>query len=99
MKRNGMLSNRLRTVIEEIIHEDQRGCIPGRNSSECIRMLEDLIENETDDNSCITRPRKTLNRVGFSRLIKTVEAFSFGKKSLLHGSKFYISMPTSNLKT
>ena len=36
-----------------MIHEDQRWCIPGRNSSGCIRMLEDLIENETDDNSCM----------------------------------------------
>ena len=63
-----MLSDRLRTVVDEIIHEDQRGCIPGRNSSDCIGILKDVIENETDDNSCmlLLDQEKSFDRVEFS---------------------------------
>ena len=77
-----ILSNRLRSVINEIIHEDQRGCIPGRNSSDCVRMLEDLIENEVDENSCVLLldQEKAFDRVEFTWLFETLEAFGFGKK-------------------
>ena len=77
-----ILSNRLRSVIDEIIHEDQRGCILGRNSSDCVRMLEDLIENEADENTCmlLLDQEKAFYRVEFTWLFKTREAFGFGKK-------------------
>ena len=47
-----VLAERLKSVLPDIIHYDQRGCIPGRYIGENIRLIDDLlfeIENECND--------------------------------------------------
>ena len=38
--------------MHEIINENQRGCIKRRHGYECLHILEDVIENGINENSC-----------------------------------------------
>ena len=72
---------RLQKVMHEIIHEDQRGCIKGRHSHECLRILEDVIENGIDENSCflLIDQEKAFDRVETKWLFNVLEGFGFGQ--------------------
>ena len=76
------LAERLRNVLPEIIHFDQRGCVPGRFIGENIRLLDDLlfeIENQ-DDNPVILMldQEKAFDRVEWDWLFSTLERYNFG---------------------
>ena len=43
------LSERIKHVLPEIIHTDQRGCIKGRFIGENIRLIEDIVQEKDDD--------------------------------------------------
>ena len=76
-----VLAMRLKKVMHEIIHEDQRGCIKGRHGHECLRILEDVIENGIDENSCflLIDQEKAFDRVETKWLFNVLEGFGFGQ--------------------
>ena len=78
------LAERLKTVLPEIIHVDQRGCVPGRYIGENIRLIDDLlfeIENQDDDNPVILMldQEKAFDRVEWDWLFETLEGYNFGE--------------------
>ena len=78
------LAERLKTVLPEIIHNDQRGCIPGRYIGENIRLIDDLlfeIENQDEHNPVILMldQEKAFDRVEWDWLYATLEKFNFGE--------------------
>ena len=74
------LAMRLRNVMHEIINEDQGGCIKGRHGYECLRILEDVMENGINENSCflLIDQDKSFERVETKWLFKVLECFGFG---------------------
>ena len=76
-----VLSFRLKNVIHELISEDQRGCIKGRHSQDCIRILEDVIENGMEDDACILLldQEKAFDRVDIDWMFKVLEEMGFGR--------------------
>ena len=76
-----ILSNRLRKVMHELINEDQRGCIKGRHSHDCIRILIDVIENGMDDDSCILLldQEKAFDRVDIDWMFLVLKKMGFGE--------------------
>ena len=74
----------MKTVLPEIVHTDQRGCIPGRYIGENIRLIDDLlfeIENQNEHNPVIIMldQEKAFDRVEWDWLFATLDKFNFGK--------------------
>ena len=76
-----VFSNRLKEVIHELINEDQRGCIRGRHSHDCIRILIDVIEDGIDQDSCILLldQEKAFDRVDTEWMFLVLERMGFGE--------------------
>ena len=77
-----VLAERLKTVLPEIIHYDQRGCVPGRYIGENIRLIDDLlfeIENENENPVILMLDQeKAFDRVEWSWLFDTLKKYNFG---------------------
>ena len=75
------LAERIKTVLPEIIHTDQRGCIKGRYIGENIRLLEDIINSKSDDSMILLLDQeKAFDRVEWSWLFKVLKKFNFGDR-------------------
>ena len=79
-----VLAHRLKKVVHEMIHEDQRGCIKGRHGFDCLRILEDVIENGVDEDSCILLldQEKAFDRVDKNWMFSVLKQFGFGENFL-----------------
>ena len=79
-----ILAERLKTVLPNIIHPDQKGFVAGRNILEENRMLQDIIdlsERQNINYSIIFLDyQKTFDRVEWLWTYKCLEAFNFGSK-------------------
>ena len=77
-----VLAERLKSVLPEIIHYDQRGCVPGRYIGENIRLIDDLlfeIENENENPVILMLDQeKAFDRVEWSWLFATLKSYNFG---------------------
>ncbi len=75
-----VLAERLKKVLNEIIHTDQQGCIPGRYVGKNIRLVQDIIENHDDDEVVLLLDQqKAFDRVEWEWLFKVLDKFGFGK--------------------
>ena len=79
-----VLAERLKLVLHEIIHPDQRGCVPGRFIGENIRHIDDIlfeIENGHKDPIILMLDQeKAFDRVEWNWLFSTLEKFNFGDR-------------------
>ena len=96
-----VLANRLKTVLNEIIHQDQKGCIAGRFIGENIRIINDIlyeIENSNEDDFIIQLDQeKAYDRVEWEWLFKVLEHFNFGEKFIGYLKTLYKNARSSVL--
>ena len=78
---SNVFANRVKRVLPEIIHTDQKGCIQGRFIGQNIRLVEDII-NEMDEDKIILMldQEKAFDRIEWDLLLKVLNAFYFGDK-------------------
>ena len=79
-----VLSNRLKTVLPDVINEDQKGFMQGRHIEENVRLVEDVIDYCEDKNVpgaiiCVDQS-KAFDRVEWEWLDRTLEVIGFGPK-------------------
>ena len=79
-----ILAERLKIVLPNIIHPDQKGFVAGRNILEANRMLQDIIDlSERQNINCsiiFLYYQKAFDRVEWLWTYKCLEAFNFGSK-------------------
>ena len=77
-----IFAERIRTVLPEIIHCDQKGCVSGRYMGENIRLIDDLlfeIENQSPDSIILQLDQeKAFDRVEWDWLFSVLSFFNFG---------------------
>ena len=93
-----VLATRVKTVLPEIIHTDQKGCIQGRYIGQGIRLIEDVV-NEMDDDQIILMldQEKAFDQIEWSWLFKVLNKFSFGEKFIKWVKMMYKNMKSSIL--
>ena len=78
------LANRIKCVLPTIIHEDQRGCVPGRHIGEIIRNTEDILfeleKGNSDSVILMLDMEKAFDRVEWNWLLKVLKGFNFGNR-------------------
>ena len=94
------LAERLKTVLPEIIHTDQRGCIQGRYIGENIRLIDDLlfeIENQDEHTPVILMldQEKAFDRVEWNWLYATLVKFNFGEIFIERLKTLYLNSKSS----
>ena len=79
-----VMAERLKLVLHEIIHPDQRGCVPGRYIGENIRHIDDVlfeIENGSKHPLILMLDQeKAFDRVEWDWLFSTMKKFNFGDR-------------------
>ena len=90
------LAERLKTILPDIIHTDQKGCIKGRFIGESIRLIEDILQ-ETDDEAVVLLidQEKAFDRVEWPWLFKVLHRFNFGERFISWISTLYCNAKTS----
>ena len=75
------LAERIKCVLPEIIHTDQRGCIQGRFIGENIRLIEDIVQEKDDDSVVLLLDQeKAFDRVEWSWMFDVLRKFNFGER-------------------
>ena len=87
-----ILANRIKTTLPKIIHPDQTGFQKGKDISENLRIMMDVID------FCMLKQlpaivvqvdfMKAFDRVDYEALYKTMEYFNFGPKCCLEGCSY-----------
>ena len=71
-----ILAERLKRVLPELIHVDQRGCIKGRHIGENIRLVEDVINAyDSEELILLLDQQKAFDSVEWSWLMKVLQKF------------------------
>ena len=77
-----VFAERLKKVLPEIIHSDQKGCVSGRYMGENIRLIDDLLfemENQNPDSVILQLDQeKAFDRVEWSWLFEVLRHYNFG---------------------
>ncbi len=77
-----VLANRLKSILPEVINEDQKGFVQGRHIEENVRLVEDVIDYCEEKNipgaiMCVDQS-KAFDRVEWEWLDRTLEVIGFG---------------------
>ena len=74
-----VLALRVKKVLPDIIHTDQKGCIEGRFIGQNIRLVQDIINEMDDDNIILLLDQqKAFDRVEWGWLFQVLKTFNFG---------------------
>ena len=96
-----VLAERLKIVLPEIIHPDQKGCVPGRYIGENIRLIDDILYEIEEGNmpSSILQldQEKAFDRVEWQWLFKCLENFNFGQRFIGYLKTMYKNSKSSVL--
>ena len=93
-----MFATRVKKVLPEIIHTDQKGCIQGRLIGQNIRLIEDIVHEMDDDKIILMLDQeKAFDRVEWSWLFKVLHRFSFGERFITWVKLMYKNMKSSVL--
>ena len=93
-----LFSERLKPLLPQIIHSDQKGYVNGRNISEANRLLQDIIDyseqNNINSSIIFLDYQKAFDRVEWGWALKCLNRFNFGPKFI-----GWIQMIYKNAKT
>ena len=96
-----VLAERLKVVLPEIIHPDQKGCVPGRYIGENIRLIDDILHEIEEGNMPASilqlDQEKAFDRVEWRWLFKCLEKFNFGHKFIGYLKTMYKDSKSSVL--
>ena len=95
------IANRIKTVLTNLIHEDQTGFISGRYIGDNIRLIYDIISYVTDNNMpgillCLDF-EKAFDSVDWGFMFKTLKLFGFKQDILKWISTFYNNLKSTVL--
>ena len=92
-----ILAERLKTVVPNLIHSDQKGFVKGRNISEANRLVQDIIDYIDQENEeailVLLDQQKAFDRVEWGWVDYVLKEFNFGEnfrgwiKMLFNGAK------------
>ena len=78
---SGALAERMRPVLDEIIHNDQKAFLPGRYIGEVVRTTYDIIQYAKENNKVglllLLDYEKAYDSISFSFLSKALDFFNF----------------------
>ena len=79
-----VFAERIKAILVEIIHSDQKGCVPGRYIGHNIRLIDDIlyeIENQSPESVLLQMDQeKAFDRVEWAWLFDTLSHFNFGDR-------------------
>ena len=74
-----VLAERLKLVLPNIIHTDQKGCIRGRYIGQNVNLVRDIIDScDNEEAILLIDQQKAFDRVEFNWLFKVLKRFDFG---------------------
>ena len=92
------IAERLKSVLPDIIHEDQKGFVKGRRIEHGVRLIQDVIEysemNKKGGAIIFLDQRKAFDRVEHEWLTKVLETFRFG-----HNFRTWIQLLYNNAES
>ena len=93
-----VFATRVKIVLPQIIHTDQKGCIQGRLIGQNIRLIEDIVHEMDDDKIILLLDQeKAFDRVEWCWLLKVLRKFSFGENFIRWIQIMYKNMKSSVL--
>ena len=78
---SGTIAERLKTVLDQIISKTQSGFVPGRNISDCTRLIYDLLylAQDKDYTGLLIDFEKAFDSISWKFLYKTLKMFGFSE--------------------
>lgn len=80
---SSVIANRIKTVLKDLIHQDQKGFIPGRFIGENIRLIYDVLfeaKNQNIPGLILSIDfEKAFDTVSWKFISKTLDYFNFGQ--------------------
>ena len=91
-----ILAERLKLVLPEIIHTDQKGCIKGRFIGQNIRLVEDILDRyDEDEVILLLDQQKAFDRVEWDWLYCVMERFNLGDNFIKWIKIMYCNMKSA----
>ena len=90
------LAERLKLVLPEIIHTDQKGCIKGRFIGQNIRLVEDILDQyDEDEVILLLDQQKAFDRVEWDWLFQVMEKMNLGENFIRWVKLMYKNMKSA----
>ena len=89
---SGTIAERLKTVLDQVISKTQSGFVPGRNISDCTRLIYDLLYLAQDKDYTgllmLIDFEKAFDSIFWKFLYKTLQMFGFSEDFIRWGKLF-----------